>query len=92
MILANSSLASEVSDAEITQLKNAGIAVVTFGENSKPLIDSFGDIEDTYAHWFKNEGLQAAFIRPDFYIYGVAKDSAGVKELVTSFVRKAELV
>lgn len=92
LILANSSLAGDVSDAEITQLKNAGIAVVTFGENSNPLIDSFGDVEDTYANWFNNEGLQAAFVRPDFYIYGVAKNSTDVRELVISFARKAELV
>lgn len=92
LILANGSLVDEVSPEDIKRLKAAGIAVVTFGENSNALVDEFVDVEGTYGNWFASEGHAAVFVRPDFYIYGVGKSAADVASMVSSFTSKAALV
>lgn len=92
LILANGELASEVTAEELAKLKDAGIAVTTFGENANDAIESFVDVEGTYANWFANAGFQAVLIRPDFYVFGVAQTPADVKSLVAEFASKAALV
>lgn len=92
LILAEGALAGEVSDEQLSQLKRAGIAVTAFGSNDRALVDSFTDVEGTYAKWFATEGMNAILVRPDFYVFGTANDAAGVAALVTEFVTKAALV
>lgn len=92
LILAEGALAEKVSDAQLEQLRGAGIAVTTFGANNTAGVESFVDVDGTYAKWFADEEIQAAFIRPDFYVFGFARNATEVATLVESFITKAALI
>jgi hypothetical protein len=47
----------------------------------------FEDLSDAYGSWFDEYGCTAAvLVRPDWYVYGVARSPQGVAELVDGLV------
>lgn len=40
------------------------------------------DIDATYHVWFRDAGVRALVVRPDYYVYGTASDSAGLNALL----------
>lgn len=49
--------------------------------------DSFDDITGRYADWFTRNGAYAVLVRPDFYIYAVARTRAEVNFIVQKALR-----
>ncbi len=59
------------------------VAVVTTGSTDGALEDRDG----TYAAWFELNGCSVAVVRPDWYVYGTARDGAGLTVLLDRMVR-----
>jgi 2-polyprenyl-6-methoxyphenol hydroxylase-like FAD-dependent oxidoreductase len=41
------------------------------------------DVDGTYHRWLAGHGAAAVVVRPDFYVYGTARDAAGARALAT---------
>ena len=59
-----------------------GGAVVAVGDGG------VADADGTYRAWFDAHGTIAALQRPDFHVFGIASDSAGVAELLEELRRQ----
>ena len=40
------------------------------------------DVNGTYAKWFRESGVAVALTRPDFHVFGAARDAGGGARLV----------
>lgn len=90
LILDDATLADALSEEQLAVLSGVGVRVTTFdasGEDTQlTRVARFVDIEGTYRDWFSALASRAVLVRPDFYVYGIASDAAGVAELVAEFV------
>jgi 2-polyprenyl-6-methoxyphenol hydroxylase-like FAD-dependent oxidoreductase len=43
---------------------------------------SFKDLEGVYAQWFEDNDCAAVIVRPDWYVYGTARDAGGLTALL----------
>ena len=87
VVLAGSSLLSEIDDAQRSSLDRLGVrifAVGTAASGFPALSDDRGDL----AAWFAAHDAAAVVLRPDFYVYGMAYDSKTLATL-TENLRKA---
>jgi hypothetical protein len=57
-----------------------GGVIVPFGGTNRPAVDAGG----TYGAWFADHGVFAALQRPDFVLFGTARDAAGSADLLRS--------
>jgi len=86
LILADTQLASGLSDHDLEALTALGIRVAAFGGQELAGIAHFTDVDGTYATWFANLGAHAVLVRPDFYVYGTALAASDVAHLAQSFI------
>ena len=86
LILSDAALVAEVSRENLAELEKRGIRVTSFGESEAAGIASFTDVDGTYVTWFASIGAHAVLVRPDFYVYGTAKNSGDVAGLAQSFL------
>lgn len=73
-----------LSSADFRLLGRLGVSVCVLDHNVGATAN-FVAVEDsvsTYALWLDKLGTNAVLVRPDFYLYGTAVDSAGVAALV----------
>lgn len=50
----------------------------------------YEDISGRYSNWLRTNQAVAVLVRPDFYVYGVAKSAQEVQELVVSVIDRYE--
>jgi 2-polyprenyl-6-methoxyphenol hydroxylase-like FAD-dependent oxidoreductase len=50
-------------------------------------VERVTDLDGVYASWFAAHACTVALVRPDFHVFGVAQDDAGVRELVARLRR-----
>ena len=89
LILDHLNLAAGLSMADFEALATIGITVTTFAGGEVPsaaMVLPFIDAQGTYAAWFASIGARAVLVRPDFYVFGSATDTAGVENLVAGFL------
>ena len=68
---------AHLSAAQLEAWEAIGGRIAVFGTAS-PLADSQGD----YAAWFNANSCAAAVVRPDWYVYGTARDGAALAALL----------
>lgn len=73
---------SSLSDAMQNKMAEYGINVVEMSDRINATDQQFADSSGKFLKWFSDIDASAAFIRPDFYVYGVAKT---LKELEALF-------
>lgn len=86
LILSDASLAADLSNEELQSLALVGISVTSCRGTSERGIAQFNDIEGTYARWFADLNAEAVLVRPDFYVYGTARNASEVSALTQSFL------
>jgi len=52
--------------------------------------DTLRDRDGTFGTWFDEHECRAALVRPDLYLYGTARDQAGIEALATQLKRMLE--
>ena len=50
----------------------------------KPDPEAVADLRGTYARWFRERGLRAVVMRPDYYVFGAAADLGDLPAVVDS--------
>lgn len=83
LLLKNDGDRGELPAESVNKLDNLGFRVIGFGPLTSPItaVDSAG----AYSQWFEALDADAILIRPDFYIYGVARTGA-IASLVQDFL------
>ena len=71
---------SQLSDAQRSYMELIGVRVVALSE--EPATTLVRDVEGSYTNFFDEHGVVALLVRPDFYIFGGARDAAGVATLI----------
>jgi 2-polyprenyl-6-methoxyphenol hydroxylase-like FAD-dependent oxidoreductase len=67
---------SALSEATRAFLDDLNVAYIWFGSGGAE------DVDGVYAKWFADNKLEAAIVRPDFYVFGVAKSVEEIESLV----------
>jgi 2-polyprenyl-6-methoxyphenol hydroxylase-like FAD-dependent oxidoreductase len=83
LLLRNTAARTKLTPEAVTALQNLGFQVIEFG--SEPTPTTAADTTGAYGQWFDALGADAVLVRPDFYIYGVARTD-GISALVMDFV------
>jgi len=60
-------------------LRAAGVGVHALSPVATP--GALHDVDGTYRRWLAGHGAAAVVVRPDFYVYGTARDAAGAGAL-----------
>jgi len=87
VVLAGSSLLSEIDDAQRSSLDRLGVRIFAVG-NAASGFPALSDDRGDLAAWFAAHDAAAVVLRPDFYVYGMAYDSKTLATL-TENLRKA---
>jgi 2-polyprenyl-6-methoxyphenol hydroxylase-like FAD-dependent oxidoreductase len=85
-LLVNAALMPELErGGTAAALRAAGVAVVGLASQSGT-DGALVDVDGTYRHWFAEFGCVAMAVRPDFYVYGTAVDTASARALADELV------
>jgi 3-(3-hydroxy-phenyl)propionate hydroxylase len=85
-LLVNAALMPELErGGTAAALRAAGVAVVGLASQSGT-DGALVDVDGTYRHWFAEFGSVAMAVRPDFYVYGTAVDTASARSLADELV------
>jgi 3-(3-hydroxy-phenyl)propionate hydroxylase/flavoprotein hydroxylase len=68
-----------------------GIAIVTVADRRTATDQQIGDTQGQFARFMAEHGAGAMLVRPDFYLFGGASDSARLDALLTDFARQLSL-
>lgn len=68
--------------------RGLGVAVVTVADRRFAQDDQIGDTQGQFGRFLKAHGIRAMLVRPDFYLFGGAADSAGLDRMLADFVRQ----
>ncbi|WP_188189829.1 bifunctional 3-(3-hydroxy-phenyl)propionate/3-hydroxycinnamic acid hydroxylase MhpA [Nonomuraea sp. SYSU D8015] len=79
-LLVTESLRREL-DGDVAALEAAGVRVVALTWRSSADGEGVCDVDGTYREWFAEHGCSAVAVRPDFYVYGTARDATGCRTL-----------
>lgn len=87
LILTDAALAEGVSEEQRQVLEGVGVRLTTFDtDGGGHGAARFTDAQGSYAAWLSELGAAAVLVRPDFYVYGTATDTASLEDLVAGFV------
>ena len=64
------------------------IAVEVLPPGSTPRDRAIVDVDGRYGSWLDEHGVEAVLTRPDFAVFGAARDLAGLPDLVDSLDRR----
>lgn len=70
--------ASVLNKAQLAFLELIGTRLVRVSSTYKPGPEVVADLRGTYTRWFRERGLRAVIMRPDYYLFGAA---AGLEDL-----------
>ncbi|MGN9842611.1 bifunctional 3-(3-hydroxy-phenyl)propionate/3-hydroxycinnamic acid hydroxylase MhpA [Nonomuraea sp. H19] len=67
----------------VAALEAAGVRVVALTWQPEPAAggDGVADVDGTYRRWFAEHDCSAIAVRPDFYVFGTARDAAPARVL-----------
>lgn len=78
------------ADGTAAELRAAGVQVAVLSR--QPGAGDLLDVDGTYHGWFAEVGCTAAFIRPDFYVYGTAADPVAARALAAGLLDAVDTV
>lgn len=67
-----------------------GISIVTIADRRTATDTQIGDTQGQFGRFMAEHAVGAMLVRPDFYLFGGAKDSAGLDRVLGDFVRQAQ--
>ncbi|MCY1250046.1 hypothetical protein D9M72_636370 [compost metagenome] len=67
-----------------------GITVVTVADRRSAADDQIGDTQGQFGRFMKAHGIGAMLVRPDFYLFGGAADSARLDRMLADFARQRQ--
>ncbi|GAA4173262.1 bifunctional 3-(3-hydroxy-phenyl)propionate/3-hydroxycinnamic acid hydroxylase [Shinella granuli] len=67
-----------------------GITVVTVADRRSATDDQIGDTQGQFGRFMKAHGISAMLVRPDFYLFGGAADSARLDRMLADFARQTQ--
>jgi 3-(3-hydroxy-phenyl)propionate hydroxylase/flavoprotein hydroxylase len=65
-----------------------GITLVTVADRRMATDDQIGDTQGQFDRFMQDKGITAMLVRPDFYLFGGAQDTAGIDRMIGDFVRQ----
>lgn len=74
------------ADGTAEDLRRVGTHVVVLTAEPEPGTGEVTDVDGAYHQWFAALGAAAVIVRPDFYVYGTATDSAAARALAQEFL------
>jgi 3-(3-hydroxy-phenyl)propionate hydroxylase/flavoprotein hydroxylase len=84
-LLASPDVVAELERTGVaTELRAAGVGVHPLSRTAVPGV--LHDVDGTYHRWLAQRGCVAALVRPDFYVYGTARDAAGAHALAAELI------
>jgi 3-(3-hydroxy-phenyl)propionate hydroxylase len=83
LLLRNADARAHLPAEAASGLKGLGFQIIDFGP--EPSATTAVDTTGAYGQWFDALGADAVLVRPDFYIYGVAR-TPGLPALVRDFL------
>ena len=75
---------SVLSSAQLAFLELVEARLVRVSSAYKPGPEVVADLRGTYARWFRERGLQAVVMRPDYYVFGTAAHLEDLPAVVDS--------
>jgi 3-(3-hydroxy-phenyl)propionate hydroxylase len=75
LLASSAAVTAGLTAAQRAAFERIGGRIATIG-------DAIGDADGDLAAWLATRDATAVLLRPDFYVYGVARDAAGVARLV----------
>lgn len=67
-----------------------GIEIVVVADRRSATDEQIGDTQGQFARFMMTRGIKAMLVRPDFYLFGGAADSARLDRMLEEFVRQSE--
>ena len=64
-------------------IRRLGIKIAYIAPSGDGSPSAFEDVTGKYLTYLREHGLSAILVRPDFYIFGAARDEAGIDDLLT---------
>lgn len=78
-----------LSDAARRQCAEQGIAIVTLADRRRATDLQIADTQGQFGRFMAAHGVGAMLVRPDFYLFGGAPDSARLDRMLADFTRQA---
>ena len=75
---------SVLDKAQLAFLELIEARLVRVSSACKPDPEAVADLRGTYARWFRERGLRAVVMRPDYYVFGAAADLVDLPAVVDS--------
>ena len=73
-----------LNEAQLAFLDLIEARLVRVSSACKPGSEAVADLRGTYARWFRERGLRAVVMRPDYYVFGAAADLGDLPAVVDS--------
>jgi 2-polyprenyl-6-methoxyphenol hydroxylase-like FAD-dependent oxidoreductase len=86
LLVSDIALAADLDAACRADLTQRGVRVVALG--SYPALGIVVDTEGAWSAWLASAGAVAVLVRPDFYVFGIAREPSEVAALAGRFVAR----
>jgi 2-polyprenyl-6-methoxyphenol hydroxylase-like FAD-dependent oxidoreductase len=80
-----------LSESQRSVLDAIGARCLSIDDSAVNGCDTYGDPTGAYRAWFEANDCEAVLVRPDFYVYGIAKQAGDVPALVDGLGRVLRL-
>lgn len=90
LILTRAIDANALSPSSWEVLNNLGATVVTVADKREATDSEIADTQEQFLPWLERFGVNAIVVRPDFYVFGGAENTARLEEVITDLGRQAE--
>ena len=80
LLASSADVVANLTETELESFRKIGGQILAIG-------DAVSDIDGDIAAWFTAHGAAAVVVRPDFYVYGIALDSADLARLMATLRR-----
>ncbi|PAE40322.1 hypothetical protein [Bacillus sp. 7884-1] len=80
-----------LSEEQISFLEDIGVKFIEISESSEDKVaisDKAVDVDGKYKQYFKDTGLEAVVVRPDFYLFGGTESLAELPILVENLSKQ----
>ena len=87
LIVRNSQTLENIGTPEKQYLSKLGVTAVHMVDAGTEKVGAAQDLDKKFIPFMQEHQIEAMVIRPDFYVYGVTKESNGVNHLINDLVK-----